>query len=391
MTTMRDTFEAEANKELAERVTRLRKVLDEGLEALASPLRIGPPVEEAHGLETALAPVLRFLEAARSAGSQKEILGALLDASATCYPRTVLFILRSGALVAWDARNMEVARGAGIERVAHLTIPASGDHLPARALASGTLVTAGIAGPGFLLTEALGGFVPARSAAVPLVVRGRSVALLYGDCGSDSTSSSEPVFAMLGPIGSMGIEALGSVRRGRNTGSSRSVADRVSGSQRTEGERVPGSVRASSPIAEDRAPVGTGLEADDGSPPAGATSSFLSPPAPEEAEMQALLGDIEGMRRESSDGHLSPDDQRMHTDARRFASLLISEILLYNEEAVILGRRNHDLSKRLAREIEKSRQAFATRVPGRLGSASRYFDEELIRVLAEGNPSVLGN
>lgn len=105
--------------------------------------------------------------------------------------------------------------------------------------------------------------------------------------------------------------------------------------------------------------------------------------------MQALLGDIEGMRRGSSDGQLSPDDQRIQADARRFASLLISEILLYNEEAVILGRRNHDLSKRLAREIEKSRQAFSTRVPRHLGSAGRYFDEELIRVLAEGDASVL--
>jgi hypothetical protein len=80
----------------------------------------------------------------------------------------------------------------------------------------------------------------------------------------------------------------------------------------------------------------------------------------------------------------------MHTDARRFASLLISEILLYNEEAVIMGRRNRDLSRRLAKEIEKSRQAFATRVPGLLGGAGRYFDEELLRVLAEGDPSALG-
>jgi hypothetical protein len=213
---------------------------------------------------------------------------------------------------------------------------------------------------------------------------------LYGDCGSDSTPGSEAVFAMLGHIGSLSIEALGSVRRGRAAGSPRGVADRAAGPQETSAERMPGSATASRQLTEGRALTGHTLEADEVASTVGATISSSPPPAPEEAEMQALLGDIEGMRREPSDGQLSPDDQRMHTDARRFASLLISEILLYNEEAVIMGRRNRDLSRRLAKEIEKSRQAFATRVPGLLGGAGRYFDEELLRVLAEGDPSALG-
>lgn len=391
MTTMRDTFEAEANRELAERVARLRKVVDEGLEALSSPLSVKISAEEPQSAETALTPVQRFLDVACSAGSQKEILGALLDASAACFSRTVLFILRSGALVAWEARNTERAQGAGVEGVAHLTIPASGDHLPARALASGSMVTAGSTGPGFLLTEALGGSVPARSAAVPLVVRGRPVAILYGDCGSRSSSNGEPVFAMLGPIGSLGIEALGSVRRGRSATAHRGGVDRVGGRQATDGERVPGAQSARNPFSDDRTHAGYGLESEDVPSQVAATDAPVSPTAPEEAEMQALLGDIEGMRRNTSDGRLSPEEQRVQADARRFASLLISEILLYNEEAVILGRRNHDLSKRLAREIDKSRQAFATRIPGHLGGAGRYFDEELIRVLAEGDSSVLGN
>ena len=390
MTNVRETFEAKANKELADRIARLRKAIDEGLESLAGPLRVGP-LGGGQGTETDLGPVLRFLEVTRAAGSQKEILRALLDVSSTCYPRTVLFILRSGALVAWDARNLDVGRGAGVESVAHLTIPAGGDHLAARALASGALVMAGVEGPGFLLTEALGGLVPARSAAVPLVVRGRSVALLYGDCGSDSASGSEPVFGMLGPIGSLSIEALGSMRRVRVAGSPRGVADRVAGPQGVNAERPPGPGTASRSDFEGRAIDDHALEADEVASPIGLTVASTRPPAPEEAEMQALLGDIEGMRRGSSDGPLNPDDQRRDADARRFASLLISEILLYNEEAVIMGRRNHDLSRRLAKEIEKSRRAFATRVPVHAGGASRYFDEELLRVLAEGDPAALGN
>lgn len=106
--------------------------------------------------------------------------------------------------------------------------------------------------------------------------------------------------------------------------------------------------------------------------------------------MQALLSDLDGMtRRESGDDGRHPDERRMQADARRFASLLVSELLLYNEEAVILGRKNHDLAQRLAREIEKSRQAFAARVPAGLRSVSGYLEDEMVRVLADGDASLL--
>ena len=146
MTTTREAFGAKVNKEGAERVARLRGVLDAGLEALSTPLSNNEPAEATGGAGATLAPILGFLEATRSAGSQREILGALLDVAASCYPRTVLFILRSGALVAGDARNTEAGIGAGRDRLTHLTIPAEGDHLLARALAAGNEVTAGAAG-----------------------------------------------------------------------------------------------------------------------------------------------------------------------------------------------------------------------------------------------------
>lgn len=106
--------------------------------------------------------------------------------------------------------------------------------------------------------------------------------------------------------------------------------------------------------------------------------------------MQALLSDLDGMpRRESADDGRHPDERRMQADARRFASLLVSELLLYNEEAVILGRRNHDLAQRLGKEIEKSRQAFAARVPAGLRSVAGFLEDEMVRVLADGDASLL--
>ncbi|HEU4402582.1 MAG TPA: hypothetical protein VFT43_10805, partial [Candidatus Polarisedimenticolia bacterium] len=145
-------------------------------------------------------------------------------------------------------------------------------------------------------------------------------------------------------------------------------------------------------------PVGAALPGAEGAtrrprqPPRAATSGAGAPTPPEDAEMQALLSDIEGHpRRESGDDGLSDERRRELADARRFAHLLVSELLLYNEEAVVQGRRHRDLYQRLQKEIDRSRQAYQARLSGRQTGASDYFDEELVRLLAQGDPSLLGS
>ena len=108
--------------------------------------------------------------------------------------------------------------------------------------------------------------------------------------------------------------------------------------------------------------------------------------------MQALLGDLEGMpRRTAADDGLSEEERRRHADARRFAHLLVSELLLYNEDAVIQGRKHRDLHERLKKEIERSRQAFQARITGLSSRATSYFEDELVKQLALGNPALLRN
>src|SRR5439155_7281879 len=92
------------------------------------------------------------------------------------------------------------------------------------------------------------------------------------------------------------------------------------------------------------------------------TSVMATPP--EEAELQAILADLGGnLRSPSADDGLSDEERRRQADARRFAHLLVEEPLLYNEAAVIQGRRHRDLYARLRREIDRSRQAYQTRFP----------------------------
>jgi hypothetical protein len=86
----------------------------------------------------------------------------------------------------------------------------------------------------------------------------------------------------------------------------------------------------------------------------------------------------------------SGQEQPQHEEARRLARLLISEIKLYNEEQVLEGRRNRDLYHRLKEDIDRSRQIYEERVDAGVRSGSDYFQQELVRSLAGGDPRALG-
>lgn len=77
--------------------------------------------------------------------------------------------------------------------------------------------------------------------------------------------------------------------------------------------------------------------------------------------------------------------------ARRFARLVVSEIKLYHEAAVREGRTRRDLAARLAPEIARARHAFEVRVPASLPGREGLFHDELVQVLAGGEPALLGH
>jgi hypothetical protein len=339
----------DANRRLAEKVERFRSELESALRDLASPIET-----DASAGATGFASAVRAIHVILDAGvaDQREVLRSVLDASAHCFSRSLILIARDSLLVEWEARGFG-GNGRAHER---LSLPAIGDHLLARARTSGALRTAGPEGPGPAVVEALGGSVPAVSAACPLLVRGRPVAILYGDSPEAAAPAalSADLFAVFARLGGAALEMQALARRSHPAGE-----------------------MAAEPRLPVRAPMRSGPA---GTPPA----------APEEAEMQALLGDLDSLpRRESAETALSPEEQRQHNDARRFASLLVSELLLYNEEAVIQGRKQRDLSHRLAREIERTRQAYAARLPTGLRTAPRYLEDELLRVLADGDEALL--
>ena len=85
-----------------------------------------------------------------------------------------------------------------------------------------------------------------------------------------------------------------------------------------------------------------------------------------------------------------PELERKHEEARRFARLLVSEIRLYNEQAVQDGRAARDIYNRLKEDIDRSREMFEQRVPADVRADSNYFYEELVRILGDGDADTLG-
>jgi len=75
--------------------------------------------------------------------------------------------------------------------------------------------------------------------------------------------------------------------------------------------------------------------------------------------------------------------------ARRYARLLVSEIKLYHEAAVVAGRRDGDLGQRLGDEIARARVLYEQRVPPPVRQRADYFHDELVRTLANGDARLL--
>jgi hypothetical protein len=355
---LRDRVEADAARLLRERVERLRRSLDGALADLSAPpeFPLSPGDWGAAEGTAHLQTVRDAVEAIARGASQREILTALLDGAAAFYPRTALFIARGPTLSGWAGLGFLGEGGVRSEDLSRAAFPLSGSHLLAQAAQRHTMVRAGAEGPGAELEAALGKVRPGGACASPLLVRGRTVAVLYGDTGSSEgeTSTEGLAFDLLTRVAGLAMERIAAARRPHPPGPA----------EETGGAAGP---RPAAPHPSTPSPL-------------------------DEAEMLAILGDLDQQgRRTASDDGLSDEERRRLADARRFAHLLVSEIMLYNEQAVIQGRKHRDLMQRLQKEIDRSRQAYRARVSGLVSRTPDFFEEELVRQLAQGDPRLLRN
>jgi hypothetical protein len=114
--------------------------------------------------------------------------------------------------------------------------------------------------------------------------------------------------------------------------------------------------------------------------------------APEEArEPEAAPEEDQEPEAAPEEAQPVPEEEKLHSDAKRFARLLVSEIKLYNEQHVAEGRENRDLYLRLKRDIDRSREMYEKRVSATVSNKIDYFHDEILRILGDNDPSTLGS
>ena len=88
---------------------------------------------------------------------------------------------------------------------------------------------------------------------------------------------------------------------------------------------------------------------------------------------------------------LPEDLQALHKKAKRFAKVTVQELFMYKKDEVIKGREHKDLYDRFKEEIDKSKALYDKRFEKLAAHNADYLYDELVHVLAEKDPSALGN
>jgi hypothetical protein len=119
------------------------------------------------------------------------------------------------------------------------------------------------------------------------------------------------------------------------------------------------------------------------------TTSMMASAAIAQSTTAAQVADAAVSETVAHPQSFTPVLDEAHEKARRFAKLLVEEIKLYNQTKVAEGRARGDLYSRLREDIEKSRAAYHKRYGDKIVDID-YFTQELMRILADNDRTVMG-
>lgn len=354
--------------------------------------------------------------------SQAGILTILVNRAASFAPRIAFFVIKNDQAIGWRARGFQDS--VGDNAIHQMAFPISADTsvgIAARSLDSWSGSSSSNSENNLILNR-LGDKPPTRICAVPLVMRNRSVAVLYADSADlDADAINLEALETLVRVAGMAVELL--VVRSAQAPQPAPVAEApvpepTAYAPVAEYDEITPVVEESSPAAEatefepgwrHQAPEVPWQEPQQVEPP---VEHQVEPPtyvaeieaAPVEAPVeiaadlapQVVEAAASPRRRYGADVELpvevgSDEERRLHNDARRFARLLVSEIKLYNEQKVADGRSHGDLYQRLREYIDRSREMYDKRVKPEVAQRYDYFHNELVATLAEGDEAKLGS
>jgi hypothetical protein len=135
-----------------------------------------------------VAAIKRAVEEIERQQSHADILGALLTGAAQFAERAALFVIRNEQAIGW--RECEATDPSNLELIGGVSLPLSADTLLGHVARSRSVWTGapGTNSDNSLLIDQLGG-EPQTVVAVPLVARGKVVAVLYADSSSDDPNA----------------------------------------------------------------------------------------------------------------------------------------------------------------------------------------------------------
>jgi len=87
---------------------------------------------------------------------------------------------------------------------------------------------------------------------------------------------------------------------------------------------------------------------------------------------------------------LTPEEQELHRRANRVAKVSMQDIKMLRPEQVRLGRQHKDICIRFKDDIEKAHREYDRRFKPIMDHPVDYFYRWLVEILADGDPSTLG-
>jgi len=374
--------------------------------------------------------------------SQADILKILVNRASAFAPRVAFFVVKGEQSIGWRARGFEGTVGDNV--IHQLSFPVTADTAVGNAISSRETWSGG---PGshsenHLMLNRFGDDPPARIVSVPLVVRDRTVAVLYADSANlDSEAINLEAVETLVRVAGMAVELLAV----RSAPPRQSTATEPQVEETTTEAREPeppaytpiAEYDEVTPVVEESAPAAEFHEVSEAAPEqfevTPQSETFEVTPEPEqfevapESEQTFTMDEPGGEQIESAPTQVeappqtgipsaeseatasatprrrygievelpvdvnTEEERRLHNDARRFARLLVSEIKLYNEQKVMEGRSQNDLYMRLRDYIDRSREMYDKRVKPEVANRYDYFHQELVNTLAEGDATKMGS
>jgi hypothetical protein len=381
----------------------VRRVMEE---IAAAPATAG----SAHDAVSASGPadLARAVAEIQVGTSQREILRALLDTSARHAARVALFVVKGSHATGWQARgfaNSDAVKDFALDENA----PAVGHAIRDRVMAS-----APVADLDSRFLKEFGTPASGEARILPLILKDKVAALVYADSGTDAAGLLDAGAIELLVLSTSAWLEVNSLRKQVQKEPSAAHTDSHHGAvAAAESPAHPAAVHTvsaySDPFASRAPGHGMAASASAGTVSSPAASAAFAAPMPtptapsSTAEMQSAvemdpalaeplpIGGAETKAVETLPASsISPEDQDIHRKAQRFARLLIDEIKLYNQAKVAEGRKHKDLYDRLKETIEKSRATYQKRYGKTIAASGNYLQNEIIRSLAEDDPSIMG-